>query len=232
VYIFKKRSEFLVKKGYIFSLAIVLLAVSGCKKKQKAVTRSKSTEVRANIDIPVAEDGIKSFFDEDIKEFALADDVNATSNPDVISTSIDAAQSPNAHEFSWDDAQNSKFKVVYFDYDKYNVRADQEENLNANIAFAKQTIDEAVAMGAQVPTVVIDGHACHSAGSRVYNLALSEKRAKVLADRFVEAGIARENIKIVGRGSEVPALVNGQVCQGSREQQAPNRRDELRIIYS
>ena len=80
--------------------------------------------------------------------------------------------------------------------------------------------------------LVIDGHACHSAGSRAYNLALSERRAKVLADLMIEAGIPADCVKIVGRGDEMAALVNGKPVDGDREQQWPNRRDEIHVVYS
>ena len=79
--------------------------------------------------------------------------------------------------------------------------------------------------------MVIEGHSCHSAGSAVYNLALSEKRAKALADRLVAGGVPSQNIKVVGRGQEVPAVVEGKAVTGDRKEQAPNRRDEVRVIH-
>ncbi len=227
-----------MKKGYVLSVAILVLAISGCggKKKAKVEPRSNDTEVRSNIDIPMAEDGIKSFFDEDINEFALADDLNAKDfkGDALVASNTDHVAASKNDEFAWEDTapEATGFKVVYFDFDQYSIRQDQEANLQANIELVKKTIEESKFFGKPTPTVVIDGHACHSAGSRVYNLALSEKRAKVLADQFVAAGVERENIKIVGRGSEMPAIVDGKPCEGNREQQWPNRRDELRILYS
>jgi len=64
-------------------------------------------------------------------------------------------------------------------------------------------------------TVIIEGHACHSAGSAIYNLALSENAAKVLADRLVDAGISRGQIKIVGRGNQFPAIKDGKPVTGT-----------------
>jgi len=215
-----------VKKGFIILPVVLLVALSGCgKKRHKAEKHPKKPEISTSIDIPVAEDGIKSFFDEDINEFALADEVKDTK---TINTNIDVSEA-QAEQYAWVEDQADGFKVVLFDFDSYSIRADQEENLKFNIELAKQKLAENT-VGNEPAVLVIDGHACHSAGSRVYNLALSEKRAKVLADKFIEAGIAPESIKIVGRGSEVPAIVDGKPCDGSREQQWPNRRDELHIF--
>ena len=79
----------------------------------------------------------------------------------------------------------------------------------------------------QGKTIVIEGHACHSAGSAIYNLALSEKRARHVAQKFAEAGIDSCNIKIAPRGQEMPI-----VKEGNRKQQAPNRRVEIFAIDS
>ena len=53
-----------------------------------------------------------------------------------------------------------------------------------------------------------------------------------MADVFVAAGVDRSAIKIVGRGQECPAMINGKAINGSREQRAPNRRVEVRVIYT
>lgn len=207
-------------------LLVLLVAVSGCGKKNKKAEDVSRRDVRKEIDIPVANDGIKSLFDEDLGEFALSDeDKKAVES----AAQVDVAN----NDYSWmEDVDHSGFKKVYFDFDKYALRDDQEKNLVFDLEAAKNKIAQAQQEGQALPTIVIDGHACKSAGSRVYNLALSEKRAKVLADYFVAQGIPQECIKIVGRGSEVPAVVNGRVIDGDREQQAPNRRDELHIIHA
>jgi outer membrane protein OmpA-like peptidoglycan-associated protein len=218
-----------MKKGYILSLSL-LVVLSGCKKKTKAQCPAGKSDVRTEVDIPVANDGIKSFFDGDLDEFALSDDAAVKRD---MSTAVNANIDAQGNEYSWiNETDGSGFKKVYFDFDKYDIRQDQQTNLAFDIDAVKKQISDAQATGAQLPIIVIDGHACHSAGSRVYNLALSERRAKVLADKLVEAGIPQECLKIVGRGSEVPALINGRVVEGGREEQAPNRRDEIHLVHA
>ena len=131
---------------------------------------------------------------------------------------------------SWIDAQtDDEFKKLYFSFNHYGIRADQKESLTYDIEQVKQLIAEA-GTTAQ-PTVVIEGHACQE-GTPAYNLALSEKRAKIVADLFVAAGVDRSAIKVVGRGQECPVVINGKAVNGSREDRAPNRRVEVRVIYT
>ena len=75
--------------------------------------------------------------------------------------------------------------------------------------------------------IVVEGHACDSAGSAIYNMALSERRAKFIALQFTQAGIEKMNIKIAARGQEMP-VHNG----GNRHEQAVNRRVEVYAIDS
>ena len=227
-----------MNKTLILPVALLIL-VAGCGKKNKSDRKmGKSAEVRTEVDIPTAEDGIRSFFDADTEAFQLINDIDEADAANDAGTPVASSDAAAiADDFTWVEEKAKDagdFKVVYFDFDKYTVRKDQEENLKRDIELAKKLVAESKFFDATAtaPKIIIDGHACNSAGSRVYNLALSEKRAKVLADRFVEAGIDRDMIKIVGRGSEVPAVVDGQPVVGSKEQQAPNRRDELHIMYS
>jgi len=163
----------------------------------------ESSEDEDSEDVESYLDGLE-FDDEDEK--ALEDD------------SIEAA-------FTWIDAQtDDEFKTLYFSFNHYGVRADQKQAVEYDVAQVKQLLSES-GTTAQ-PTVVIEGHACQE-GTPAYNLALSEKRAKNIADLFVAAGVERSAIKVVGRGSECPA-VNG----GTREARGPNRRVEVRVIYT
>ncbi|MCX5922764.1 MAG: OmpA family protein [Candidatus Dependentiae bacterium] len=202
--------------GSLF-LVILLLSVSGCQK-NKSKAKNKS-QVSSSIDIPTADGSISSFFDEELGEFALVDG---------IATKIDAS-TPKAGDFTWEDAEQKQFKVVYFDFDRYNIKDDQKNSVAHNVNEIKKSMEESEKRGVD-PLVYIDGHADHSAGSATYNLALSEKRAAVLRDALVVKGIPKENIKIIGRGKEVPAMLNGKPVTGDRKEQWPNRRDEVRVM--
>jgi len=204
-------------KKYGYLLLVLLAAVPGCCGKKKGKGKKHGKEVAQEINIPTAEDGVKSVFSDELGEFTLAEDGSV-----VRKTAL------SQDDFTWLDDKKDGFKRVFFEFDKFNIKADQESTLAANIERAKTVLKENPDKNI---TLVVNGHACTSAGSAVYNLALSEKRAKVLADKLKLAGISKDKIKIVGRGFEVPVLgKDGQPVAGDRDTQWPNRRDEIQVI--
>jgi outer membrane protein OmpA-like peptidoglycan-associated protein len=201
-------------------LCCALAFLAGCgKDKKKKDTKKGKQEMFTQVDIPTA-DGDTFLFDDLNSEFSKLND-----NIDIGAVSAD--------DFKWLEAdevlQGEAFDVVLFEFDRSNIRPDQEPLVQRNIALAKELLQES---GDVEINFAVEGHACSSAGSAAYNLALSEQRAKAERDRFVAAGIPKEKIKIVARGSEVPVIVNGVPLTGDRVAQAANRRDEVHTIYS
>ena len=72
--------------------------------------------------------------------------------------------------------------------------------------------------------IEIGGHTDNT-GSKVYNLNLSEDRARSVKDALVQRGIPSDRIQIKGYGISVPLNMNS-----SEEERALNRRTELKII--
>jgi len=233
-----------MKKGYIL-LVVLLIGVAGCAKRKRKGESIKETQPVAaaqssDVAIPMAQDQSRSFFDDDLEAFELTDNQSDTAKTEAIkpSKTQQAAAEPAKQkeledEFAWVEEDEKRgqneLNIVYFDFDKYIIKHNEEEKVVSNTAAIKKMLEYQEKKG-QKATVVIEGHACHSAGSAIYNLALSEKRAKVLADRLVDAGISRRQIKIVGRGTQFPAIKEGKPVTGNREEQWPNRRDEVAII--
>lgn len=217
--IFKKRKDPLMKNQYLPLVLLCCVVLAGCggKKGKKNYNKKGKQEVMTQLDIDTASEA-SFFFDDITGEFAELDD--------------NVESGANIQEFTWleedEDLQEGEFKVVHFDFDKASIREDQEGLVAYNIDLAKDLLEDED----EDATIVIDGHSCNSAGSRAYNLALSEQRAKTLRDRFVAEGVPANKVKIVARGAEVPAVVNGKAVIGDRSAQAPNRRDEIRVIYS
>jgi|SRR5579863_4000189 len=211
------------KQLSILLLTIALLPACKTHRKQKAkeVKSTSQTQQVAHVDLPLAGDDLRNFFDESVNEFAFVDENDVSQ---VVS--VDAQGSIDG-ELAWVDQEDAA-QPIYFDFDKYAVREDQETAVKQDIQYAKKELKKNDAQVA--PTaVVVEGHSCHSAGSAVYNLALSNKRAKVVADRFKAEGVA---VKTVGRGAEMPAVVSGKAVTGNREQQALNRRVEVKVLHS
>ena len=83
---------------------------------------------------------------------------------------------------------------IYFDFDKYDVRADQQAALQANAQWLSAH-----------PNVkfTIEGH-CDERGSIEYNLALGDNRANTVKQALVQAGVSAGSIKTVSYGKEKP----------------------------
>jgi outer membrane protein OmpA-like peptidoglycan-associated protein len=199
------------KSTFLLLFAIIALPGCGGKKKQKAEMPKSTPVAQAEaIDIPVADDNILSFFDDNIGEFAVIEDEVTQKVADEVV--------PQAH-----------FKEVYFDYDRHEIRPDQELVVEEDIAQIKQKVSEAKAKGEDV-TVVTRGHACRHTKSQIYNLAKSEQRAVAVAERLKAEGV--NEVKVVGCGCEEPAIINGNPVIGSREEEWPNRRVEVKCLPS
>lgn len=204
-----------------FLLLSVIVLVPGCFNRQKKADKRPvdAQEIMTDVDIPVSQANVKTFFDEDIDDMALEDSIAAASTDDG--------------QYAWIEksAQINKdgFRTVYFDFDKYNIRSTEKDSVAQDVARMQNMLAKEGQTGKRVK-FVINGHACDSAGNRQYNHILSENRAKTLKDCAVAAGIPADRITIVGRGTDFPAIINGKPCSGNREQQAPNRRDEIQVI--
>ncbi len=103
-------------------------------------------------------------------------------------------------------------KVVYFDFDRSEIRPEYVDTLRAHAEYLVNTPSA---------RVVIEGH-CDERGSREYNIALGERRANSVK-RFLEAeGVSPAQLDTVSYGEERP------VDPGHNEEAwAKNRRAEL-----
>ena len=83
---------------------------------------------------------------------------------------------------------------IYFDYDKADIRGDQQSALQGDIAFLKQH-----------PNIhfTIEGH-CDERGSTEYNLALGDNRASAVRVALVSGGVDANSIKTISYGKEKP----------------------------
>lgn len=108
----------------------------------------------------------------------------------------------------------SRDYLVFFDFDKSNIRAD-----------AASVLDQVIsAVAALKPSsIVAVGHA-DRAGSDNYNQALSERRAASVKAYLGDHGVATDTVKTAGRGESDPRV---KTPDGVREQE--NRRVEIRL---
>jgi len=95
---------------------------------------------------------------------------------------------------------------VFFDYDKFALRAD-----------AKGTLDKQAAWLKKYPTykMTIEGHA-DERGTREYNLALGERRANAVKDYLIGAGVAKDRVKTISYGKERPVALGSNEAAWSQ----------------
>ena len=104
---------------------------------------------------------------------------------------------------------------IYFDYDQDTLREDALSDLLKVSRLMKDNPKF---------TLLVEGHA-DERGTREYNLALSERRAKAVEDFLSASGVSSFNVEVVGYGEEKP------VDNGSNESAwSQNRRAELFFI--
>ena len=105
-------------------------------------------------------------------------------------------------------------RVIYFDFDKSDIRADSQSVVAAHAAFLAKNPSQKVRL---------EGHA-DERGSREYNIGLGERRGQAVRRALLLLGVAELQLSTVSYGEERPAVA------GSDEQAyALNRRVE--IVY-
>ncbi len=90
----------------------------------------------------------------------------------------------------------AKDRVIYFDYDSSDIDSRSAALIDAHAAYLKRH---------RSAKVVLEGHT-DSRGSRGYNLALGERRAKSVRARFVKQGVPATQIRVISYGEENPAV--------------------------
>jgi len=88
----------------------------------------------------------------------------------------------------------SNIKDVYFDYDKSDIRADQQASVQADTSFLAQHSGI---------NFTVEGY-CDERGSTEYNIALGDRRATSVKSALVQAGINGGRIKTISYGKEKP----------------------------
>jgi peptidoglycan-associated lipoprotein len=106
-------------------------------------------------------------------------------------------------------------KDVFFDFDRYDLRADARDTLKTSATWLK---------GNGAARVEIEGH-CDERGTNEYNLALGAKRAQAAKDYLVTLGISAERLSTISYGEEIPVCKEqSESCWGQ------NRRARFVIV--
>ena len=111
--------------------------------------------------------------------------------------------------------ESKLLKDIRFDYDKYEIRREDEEILRENAAFLKKN---------PKMKIQIEGH-CDERGTAEYNLALGERRANSTKKYLVSLGITSDRISTISYGEERPLDP-----RNNEEAWAKNRRAHIIVL--
>ncbi|MBN2963686.1 peptidoglycan-associated lipoprotein Pal [Sulfurospirillum sp. T05] len=179
-----------MKHLVVASLATLMLVFTGCSQKSPQVDMTQSTTTPSSVDSKM--DNISG--------------VDATK----VETGAEAVAKLIAD-------LEQKAGKVYFDFDKYTIRSDMQQVIEANAALFKQ-------VNAAGLSIKVEGN-CDEWGTDEYNYALGLKRAKAVKDALVAQGVSSERVMVVSFGESNP------VCTQSNKQcWDQNRRAEFKLL--
>jgi len=117
------------------------------------------------------------------------------------------------------DTTNTAFarglKPIYFDTDKYKLRAESIKTLNATSAILKANTGV---------NISIEGN-CDSRNTDEYNMVLGQNRADAAKNYLVKQGVSASRLTTVSFGERKPVAPND-----SPENMQLNRRDDFRVV--
>ena len=87
--------------------------------------------------------------------------------------------------------------TIYFDFDSSEIKASDREIVLAHARYLADNADE---------KIVLEGHA-DERGTREYNIALGERRAKAVSLLMLLQGVAQSQIDIISFGEERPVAL-------------------------
>ena len=122
----------------------------------------------------------------------------------------------NADRRTWfEDRQTFAGEVVYFDFDKSNVRSSEVAKIE-NVAALFNTLSG--------KALRIEGH-CDERGTEEYNRALGERRALSIREYLITLGVNANDIETVSYGEDRPVDISG-----TEQAMAANRRGEFIVL--
>ena len=190
-----------MKKTVLSSVAIAVLLFSGCSSKQPAVDQKASEQA--------AQEQQQNQNGGEAEEIATEE---VSSDMQTVGSESSASKSNEEQMMEL----QSKFQTIHFDFDKYNIRPDQQPILDADAEVAKEAQNSF--------KIKLEGN-CDEWGSDEYNFALGLKRAKTVKEGLVAQGVASERISMVSYGESNP------VCtEHTKECWAKNRRVDFKVL--
>jgi len=203
----------MIKKSFHIFIFILCLGLflAGCPKKQVAVNRDQSSMQRSEEAARLEREREA----REAKERELArlreEDLKRPAAGELEKTLV-AKKEPGIEGEVF---ETKLLKDIHFDFDKYEVRREDEAILKENAGFLKNN---------PKMKIQIEGH-CDERGTVEYNLALGERRASNTKKYLVLLGIPSDRISTISYGKERP------LDKGHHEEAwAKNRRAHVVVL--
>jgi len=109
-----------------------------------------------------------------------------------------------------------KLSSVYFDFDKFNIRTDMQDNISSSSQVANSSASNF--------TVKLEGN-CDEWGSDEYNFALGLKRANAVKKALIAEGVASSRVTMVSYGESNPTC-----SDKTKDCWSKNRRVDFKLL--
>ncbi|MEM1202910.1 MAG: OmpA family protein [Acidobacteriota bacterium] len=162
------------RKWIVLAALAMLLTVTGCSKKDPETTPPPP----------------------EVKPAAPTTDVPATPEPAEPRDVVEKTQPKSLADIQDDLTTRGLLGDVFYDFDRYELRAAARERLAKNAEFMKSSEGRNL-------TFTIEGH-CDERGTNEYNLALGQNRATSALDYLESLGVARSRFQTISYGEERP----------------------------
>ncbi len=199
----------LMKSGAV-ALAVLSLGLTACTTTKAPDTSTTAVDQQAEADRAAAEAAAKARADADAARTAAAAEAARLESQSLADAQAKAQAEAAARTNEL--AAALGMKTYYFGYDDANLQDDTINSLQAHAFYLSKNA------GARVQ---VNGHA-DERGTREYNMALAERRAKAVAAFLTGNGARGSQLEVVSYGEEKPA-----VAGEGEEAWAKNRRVEL-----
>jgi len=113
-----------------------------------------------------------------------------------------------------------ELEPIYFDFDKWNIRADAAIGLKKVIAYLNEYPSQKIRIGSHTD----------SRASKAYNIRLSDKRAHSTMEYLIKSGIDSDRLTALGLGETMLANHCSDYVKCSEDEHQENRRSEFLIV--
>jgi peptidoglycan-associated lipoprotein len=193
-----------MKKEVIIGLFAVALIIGGCAK--------KSVEVQAP-PAPVEKETVKS----EPTPTPTTTVREGEGIAEVKSKEIEKGLNEQDMKLKKMTEIEKEAKIIYFDFDRYNIRNDQVERVD----YDAELFNEEEAKEFKIK---IEGN-CDEWGTDEYNYALGLKRAKSVRDALIQRGVAKNRMILVSYGESNPVCFEHNIACWRK-----NRRAEFKLL--